>query len=73
MDTKTKLQNFVGGEHVDPADGSRYDLINPATGEVFARAPMSGKEAVDRDFEADEEDFEVWRDATTRQRQVGML
>ena len=69
MDTKTKLQNFVGGEHVDPADGSLYDLINPATGEVFARAPMSGKEDVDRAFEAAERAFEVWRDATPSQRQ----
>ena len=59
LDTKTKLQNFVGGEHVDPADGTLYDLINPATGEVFARAPMSGREDVDRAFEAAENAFEV--------------
>ena len=73
MDAKTKLQNFVGGEHVDPADGSLYDLINPATGEVFARAPMSGKEDVDRAFEAAEKAFEVWRDATPSQRQLALL
>jgi betaine-aldehyde dehydrogenase len=73
LDTKTKLQNFVGGEHVDPADGSLYDLINPATGEVFARAPMSGKEDVDRAFEAAEKAFEVWRDATPSQRQLALL
>ncbi len=73
MDTKTKVQNFVGGEHVDPADGSLYDLVNPATGEVFARAPMSGKEDVDRAFEAAEKAFEVWRDATPSQRQLALL
>jgi betaine-aldehyde dehydrogenase len=73
LDTKTKLQNFVGGEHVDPADGSLYDLINPATGEVFAQAPMSGKEDVDRAFEAAEKAFEVWRDATPSQRQLALL
>ena len=47
MDTKTKLQNFVGGEHVDTADGRLYDLVNPATGEAFAQAPMSGEADVD--------------------------
>ena len=73
MDTKTKLQNFVGGEHVDPADGGLYDIINPATGEVFARAPMSGKEDVDGVFEAAEKAFEVWRDRTPSQRQLALL
>jgi betaine-aldehyde dehydrogenase len=73
LDTKTKLQNFVGGEHVDPADGRLYDLINPATGEVFAQAPMSGKEDVDRAFEVAERAFEVWRDATPSERQLALL
>jgi betaine-aldehyde dehydrogenase len=73
LDTKTKLQNFVGGEHVDPADGRLYDLVNPATGEVFARAPMSGKEDIDRAFEAAEKAFAVWRDATPSQRQLALL
>ena len=73
MDTKTKLQNFVGGEHVDPADGRLYDLVNPATGEVFAQAPMSGKADVDRAFEVAEKAFESWRDSTPSQRQLALL
>ena len=73
MDTKSKLQNFVGGEHVDPADGRLYDLVNPATGEVFAQAPMSGKADVDRAFEVAEKAFESWRDSTPSQRQLALL
>jgi betaine-aldehyde dehydrogenase len=73
LDTTTSIKNFVGGEQVDPADGRLYDLINPATGEVFARAPMSGKEDVDRAFEAAERAFEVWRDSTPSQRQLALL
>jgi betaine-aldehyde dehydrogenase len=73
VDTKTKLQNFVGGEHVDPADGRLYDLVNPATGEVFAQAPMSGKADVDRAFEVAENAFESWRDSTPSQRQLALL
>ncbi len=73
MDTKTKLQNFVGGEHVDPADGRLYDVVNPATGEVFAQAPMSGRADVDRAFEVAEKAFESWRDSTPSQRQLALL
>jgi betaine-aldehyde dehydrogenase len=73
VDTTTSVKNFVGGEHVDPADGQFYDLVNPATGETFAQAPMSGKADVDRAFEVAEKAFEVWRDTTPSQRQLALL
>ncbi len=74
MDTKTrKLQNFVGGEHVDSAEGRLYDLVNPATGEVFAQAPLSGEADVDRAFAVAERAFESWRDSTPSQRQMALL
>ncbi len=73
MDTTTTIKNFVGGERVDPADGRLYDLVNPATGEVFAQAPVSGKADVDRAFEVTEKAFEVWRDSTPSQRQLALL
>jgi betaine-aldehyde dehydrogenase len=74
VDTKKReVQNFVGGEHVDSADGRLYDLVNPATGEAFAQAPMSGKADVDRAFEVAEKAFESWRDSTPSQRQLALL
>jgi betaine-aldehyde dehydrogenase len=72
VDTK-KLQNFVGGERVDSADGRSYDLVNPATGEAFASAPMSGKEDIDRAFGVAEKAFEAWRDSTPGERQLALL
>ena len=48
MTEQRVLQNFVGGERVDTADGRRMDLVDPATGEVFASAPVSGAEDIDR-------------------------
>jgi betaine-aldehyde dehydrogenase len=71
-ETKT-LKNFVGGEYVDAADGRTYDLVNPATGEVFAQAPLSGEEDVDRAFRAAEKGFEMWRDTTPSERQLAMF
>jgi betaine-aldehyde dehydrogenase len=74
VDTKTRrLQNFVGGEHVDSAEGRLYDLVNPATGEVFAQAPLSGEADVDRAFGVAEKAFESWRDSTPSQRQMALL
>ena len=46
--TKTKLQNFIDGEFVDPADGATEEVLNPATGEAIAEAPLSGEEDVNR-------------------------
>ena len=46
------LKNFVNGEYVEPASGRYSDVVNPATGEVYAQAPISGDEDVDRAYAA---------------------
>src|SRR5262245_47347148 len=43
---------FIGGEPAEPASGEFRDLIEPATGESLARAPMAGEADVDRAVEA---------------------
>jgi len=74
VDTKKKrLQNFVGGEHVIAEDGRSSELINPATGEAFAEAPVSSWADVDRAFEVAEKAFESWRDSTPSERQLALL
>ena len=74
MQTGTRsIKNFVNGEHVEPAEGRYYDVTNPATGEVFAQAPASGKEDVDRAYRAAEKAFEGWRDATPATRQLALF
>ncbi len=35
------LQNFIDGKWLDAQDGERFDVFNPATGEVIATAPDS--------------------------------
>lgn len=49
---------FINGEHVDALDGQTFDVINPATSEVIARAPLGGKADVDRAVEAARRAFE---------------
>jgi betaine-aldehyde dehydrogenase len=70
---KLELRNFVGGEHVDTADGHRMDLVDPSTGEVFASAPVSGPEDVGRAYRAAATAFETWREATPSDRQRALL
>ena len=41
------LQNYVDGKFVDAADGTGFDVFNPATGEVIATAPDSKQADVD--------------------------
>jgi betaine-aldehyde dehydrogenase len=68
-----KLQNLVGGEHRDAADGRTSTLVNPATGDAFAEAPLSGEADADAACQAALRGFEVWRDATPAERSRALL
>jgi betaine-aldehyde dehydrogenase len=67
------LRNFVNGTYVDAADGRTSEIINPATGEVYATAPVSGPQDVDAAMQAAAAAFEGWRDATPSERQRALL
>jgi betaine-aldehyde dehydrogenase len=73
MTEKLELRNFVGGDHVDATDGRRMDLVDPATGEVFASAPVSAAEDVDRAYTAAAGAFDGWRDATPSERSLALF
>jgi betaine-aldehyde dehydrogenase len=68
-----KLQNLIGGELHDAADGRTASLIDPSTEEVFAEAPLSGAADVDVACQAAARGFETWRDATPSERSVALL
>ena len=46
------VKMIIGGEQVEALDGQTFDVFNPATGKVIARAPLGGKADVDRAVEA---------------------
>jgi betaine-aldehyde dehydrogenase len=70
--TRTKLQNFIDGEFVDPAEGQTEPVLNPATAEEIAEAPLSTEEDVNRAVEAAKRAFESWENSTPADRS-GML
>jgi betaine-aldehyde dehydrogenase len=67
------LQNFVGGASVGATDGQSTDVIDPSTGEVYTRAPLSSETDVDTAVKAARKAFESWRDSTPSERQRALL
>ena len=68
-----KFQNVVDGKLVDSASGETYDVIDPTTGEVYATAPMSGPEDIDRAYAAADQAFESWGGSTPQDRASALL
>jgi len=68
-----QLQNFINGKSVPGSSGEVTQLINPATGEVFATAPKSNAADVDAAMKAASAAFELWRDSTPSERQRALL
>ena len=63
------LQNFINGKKVSATSDKVQDLINPATGEVFAKAPVSNASDVDKAMKSAAAAFEVWKESTPGERQ----
>ncbi|MGZ8738168.1 MAG: gamma-aminobutyraldehyde dehydrogenase [Nocardioides sp.] len=68
-----QFRNIIGGESVAAASGATYDVVNPATGQVYAQAPASGAEDVDRAMRAADEAFGSWGETTPAERQTALL
>ena len=68
-----QFRNVVGGELVDSASGETYEVVDPTTGEVYARAPRSGAEDVDRAYAAAATAFESWGQTIPAERQQALL
>jgi succinate-semialdehyde dehydrogenase / glutarate-semialdehyde dehydrogenase len=54
-------QLLAGGRWVDAAGGARFDVTDPATGEVVGSAPDAGAEDVQAAIDAASAAFEPWR------------
>src|SRR3954470_13345450 len=67
------FQNVINGELVDSASGETYDVVDPTTGEVYAQAPKSGAEDVDRAYAAAAAAFEAWGNTTPQDRAAALL
>jgi betaine-aldehyde dehydrogenase len=61
MTTEIKtVRNLIDGKHVDAADGKTMRVLNPATGETIAFAPVSAAADVHNAVRAARRNFEAW-------------
>jgi betaine-aldehyde dehydrogenase len=67
------LQNFIDGELVEPAEGRRTPVVNPATGEVIAEAPESTEADADRAVAAARAAFDGYAATTPGDRALMLL
>jgi len=67
------FRNFVNGEWVDAKDGRTSPVINPATGEQYAEATLSGPADVDLAMQAAANAFAEWRDSTPSERSLALF
>ena len=59
---------LIGGEEVPARSGERFDVVDPATGDVAATAPSAGPADVDDAVAAARAAFPGWRDMPPAQR-----
>ncbi|MGH9064011.1 MAG: gamma-aminobutyraldehyde dehydrogenase [Acidimicrobiales bacterium] len=70
--SRARLQNFVGGAPADAKDGRTTAVVDPATGEAYAEAPLSGPADVEAACDAAARAFPGWRDATPSERSLAL-
>jgi malonate-semialdehyde dehydrogenase (acetylating) / methylmalonate-semialdehyde dehydrogenase len=68
QETVPEIRSFVGGRPVDPETNERLDVLDPATGEVLGRVPLSGPSEVDQAVRAAAEAFESWQEEPVTRR-----
>ncbi|MEN9989944.1 MAG: hypothetical protein RL508_923 [Actinomycetota bacterium] len=68
-----EFKNFINGQYVEARSGQTSDVINPATGEVYATAAVSNADDVAAAFSAADKAFETWGNTTPSERQLALF
>ncbi len=68
-----QLKNYINGEWVEAKSGQTTDVVNPADGQAYLQAPLSGAEDVDAAYKAAATAFETWGQTTPSERQLALF
>jgi 1-pyrroline dehydrogenase len=71
--TTIEVENFINGERRPAAEGASEPIVNPATGEQIATAPLSGEQDVDAAVQAATNAFSEWSEAPPGERALALL
>jgi len=64
------FKNFINGQYVDAADGRTTAVVNPATGEQYATAALSGEADIDNAMKAASAAYDTYRETTPSERSL---
>jgi len=64
------FKNFINGQYVDAADGRTTAVVNPATGEQYATAALSGEADIDNAMKVASAAYDTYRDTTPSERSL---
>ncbi|HEU0317402.1 MAG TPA: aldehyde dehydrogenase family protein, partial [Solirubrobacteraceae bacterium] len=67
------IHNFIDGELRPAAGGADEEIVDPATGEAIARAPLSDARDVDAAVAAGDRAFATWSQTTPGARALALL
>lgn len=68
-----QLRNFINGQWCDAASGETTAIVNPSTGEEYARSPLSGPQDIDAACRAALAAFQTWKETTPADRSRALL
>ncbi len=71
--TARTLHNVIGGEAVASTADAHLELIDPATEQVYAHAPISTAAEIDAAYTAAESAFRSWGRTTPAERQLALF
>jgi betaine-aldehyde dehydrogenase len=71
--TAPTLQNIIAGEAAQGSSGETEPILNPATGETIAHAPLSTEQDVERAVQAAKRAFEEFSRTTPAERAGALL
>jgi 1-pyrroline dehydrogenase len=71
--TTIEIHNFIAGEERPEAEHGTEPILNPATGEEIARAPVSGESDVDAAVGAAAAAFDAWSGTPPGERALALL
>ncbi|MDQ1513856.1 MAG: betaine-aldehyde dehydrogenase, partial [Microbacteriaceae bacterium] len=69
----TEIRNFIGGEERPTSSGASEPVLNPATAEEIAVAPLSDEVDVDAAVKAADGAFEAWSGRPPGERALALL
>jgi aminomuconate-semialdehyde/2-hydroxymuconate-6-semialdehyde dehydrogenase len=63
-----KIENYIGGDLIEPVSGEYLENVNPATGAVYSLIPDSDEKDATRAIEAAKRAFPVWARMSAEKR-----